>query len=99
MQTKFPSVKKIVDRLKLTKEEAIELRKYMKLDAQHGTKVAFSFLSFTLGAKSGFFGTETFKHKGKHYTYANTGETYQSTLIKQTKGNYFISSWGDIVES
>jgi len=46
----------------------------------------------------GCFGVESFQtKKGEWVEYLNTGETYAATICR-FRGNYLISSWGDLAE-
>ena len=46
----------------------------------------------------GAFGVESFQtDKGETVEYLNTGDTYSPTICR-FRGNYLISSWGDLAE-
>ena len=46
------------------------------------------------------FGVEELKGKGGSILYANTGETYATTVLYDMKSqNWRVSTWGDIVEA
>jgi hypothetical protein len=49
-------------------------------------------------AMDGAFGVESFEtSKGEAVQYLNTGDTYSPTICR-FRGNYLISSWGDLAE-
>jgi hypothetical protein len=53
-----------------------------------------------LNAELETFGVEYIKGKGRSRSieYLNTGDTYATTIIRFSDGQYRVSSWGDIVE-
>lgn len=51
-----------------------------------------------LSKLGGFYGVESFETtQGDTVTYLNAGDTYALTVVRY-KGNYTITSWGDLAE-
>ena len=70
----------------------------------HKSHCAAKALDLTGKKFPGYFGVEgidlqQFGHYNHCITYLNTGETYENTVLFDSRiENFFISSWGDIVE-
>ena len=94
----IPSVKTFMERLKLSKEQAKELRK--ACEDNRGLTCANKLLEGygieTIGLPDGCF--NNCQEPDLEIRYVNMGDTYDVTLCK-VDGRYRVSSWGDVVEA
>jgi len=69
------------------------------LECYHRPKTSDVRLHCLDAEMDGTFGLESFQtKKGERVEYLNTGDTYSPTICR-FRGNYLISSWGDLAEN
>lgn len=89
-----PSIKRMVDFLKLRKEDAASLK--TKMDAGDRRSSILEAADRMLNGN----GVEYIAGVGGGLSYVNMGDTYDTTLLYDEKSNRFVvASWGDIVEN
>jgi hypothetical protein len=94
---RYPSIKTLMERLKLNREQAKEIREAM--EQNRGLKVADRILGGfgveTIGLPDGCF--DNCQEPEIYIEYVNMGDTYDTTLLK-VNGVYRVGDWGSIVE-
>jgi hypothetical protein len=90
---RIPSIKTLMERLKLSLEHAQELRKAMV----GGTGLACYNRIAGLHGIERIALPENSPHPDHTISYVNAGDTYGTTLMN-VNGRYVVGNWGDLVE-
>ena len=97
--TGYPSVKTLVDRLRITTAQAKELRKLMA-DAKVSRVLDAADKMMNAHGVEYISSSEDTMRSRDGLEYVNTGDTYTTTLIYDHGSSRFkVSSWGDLVEA
>jgi hypothetical protein len=93
----LPSIKTLVEGLKISKAQAAEIREAM--ERNKGLSIANRILNGfgieTIGLPDGCF--NNCQEPEVRIQYVNMGDTYNTTLLK-VNGQYRVGDWGSIVE-
>jgi len=94
----MPSVKTLVEGLRITKEQAKILREKMEVGKGLGyyNKISNGCGIESIGLPEGCF--DNCQEAEVHIQYVNHGDSYAITLLK-VNGNYRVGCWGDVVEA
>lgn len=103
LESAFPTKGKVLREL-LTSEKAV--REHSAAIARehecYNSPTLADLRMHALNAETGCFGVEYVKGNGTRrspsFEYLNTGDAYNTTIVRFANGQYRVTSWGDIVE-